>query len=299
MEWLNYHHLFYFWTVMQEGSITAASSRLSLAQSTISAQLSKFEEILGAKLFKRVGRNLEPTDMGHLVYRYADEIFALGREMMDSVQGRPIAGPLSLKVGLVDVVPKLVALKLLEPAGKLPERVRLICHEGKDEQLLADLALHKLDVVLTETPLRSSLSIKAYNHLLGECGVSFFGVDKLAEQLQNNFPFSLDDSPMLLPMPMSSLRGMVDQWFDRIGVRPVIIGEFDDNALLTVFGQAGEGVFMAPTIIEQEVERQYQVKVIGRTDKIRERFYAISVERIIRHPAVVAISEAAHKNLFF
>jgi LysR family transcriptional activator of nhaA len=299
MEWLNYHHLFYFWTVMQEGSITAASSKLSLAQSTISAQLSKFEEILGAKLFKRVGRNLEPTDMGHLVYRYADEIFALGREMMDSVQGRPIAGPLSLKVGLVDVVPKLVALKLLEPAGKLPERVRLICHEGKDEQLLAELALHKLDVVLTETPLRSSLSIKAYNHLLGECGVSFFGVEKLAQQLQSNFPFSLDDSPMLLPMPMSSLRGMVDQWFDRIGVRPVIIGEFDDNALLTVFGQAGEGVFMAPTIIEQEVERQYQVKVIGRTDKIRERFYAISLERIIRHPAVVAISEAAHKNLFF
>jgi LysR family transcriptional activator of nhaA len=284
---------------MQEGSITAASSKLSLAQSTISAQLSKFEEILGAKLFKRVGRNLEPTDMGHLVYRYADEIFALGREMMDSVQGRPIAGPLSLKVGLVDVVPKLVALKLLEPAGKLPERVRLICHEGKDEQLLAELALHKLDVVLTETPLRSSLSIKAYNHLLGECGVSFFGVEKLAQQLQSNFPFSLDDSPMLLPMPMSSLRGMVDQWFDRIGVRPVIIGEFDDNALLTVFGQAGEGVFMAPTIIEQEVERQYQVKVIGRTDKIRERFYAISLERIIRHPAVVAISEAAHKNLFF
>jgi LysR family transcriptional activator of nhaA len=299
MEWLNYHHLFYFWTVMQEGSITAASSKLSLAQSTVSAQLSKFEEILGAKLFKRVGRSLEPTDMGHLVYRYADEIFALGREMMDSVQGRPIAGPLSLKVGLVDVVPKLVALKLLEPAGKLPERIRLICHEGKDEQLLAELALHKLDVVLTETPLRSSLSIKAYNHLLGECGVSFFGVEKLAKQLQNNFPFSLDDSPMLLPMPMSSLRGMVDQWFDRIGVRPVIIGEFDDNALLTVFGQAGEGVFMAPTIIEQEVERQYQVKVIGRTDKIRERFYAISVERVIRHPAVVAISEAAHKNLFF
>lgn len=284
---------------MQEGSITAACSKLCLAQSTVSAQLSKFEEILGAKLFKRAGRNLEPTDMGHLVYRYADEIFSLGRELMDTVQGRPIAGPLSLKVGLVDVVPKLVALKLLEPAGRLPERVRLICHEGKDEQLLADLALHKLDVVLTETPLRSNLSIKAYNHLLGECGVSFFGVEKLAKQLQGNFPFSLDDSPMLLPMPMSSLRGMVDQWFDRIKVRPVIIGEFDDNALLTVFGQAGEGVFMAPTIIEREVERQYQVKVIGRTDKIRERFYAISVERVIRHPAVVAISEAAHKNLFF
>jgi LysR family transcriptional activator of nhaA len=299
MEWLNYQHLFYFWTVMQEGSITAASSKLCLAQSTVSAQLSKFEEILGAKLFRRVGRNLEPTDMGHLVYRYADEIFALGREMLDSVRGRPTAGPLSLRVGIVDVVPKLVALKLLEPAGKLPERVRLICHEGKDEQLLADLALHKLDVVLTETPLRSNLSIKAYNHLLGECGVSFFAVDKLAAPLRDNFPDSLDGCPMLLPMAMSALRGMVDQWFEKLGVHPVITGEFDDNALLTVFGQAGEGVFMAPTVIEKEVERQYQVKVFGRTNKIRERFYAISIERIIKHPAVVAISEAAHQGLFF
>jgi LysR family transcriptional activator of nhaA len=299
MEWLNYHHLFYFWTVMQEGSITAAGKKLNLAQSTVSAQLSKFEEILGAKLFKRVGRNLEPTDMGHLVYRYADEIFSLGREMMNTVRARPLAGPLSLKVGLADVVPKLVVRKLLEPAGRLTERVRLICHEGKDEHLLAELALHKLDVVLTDTPLRSSLSIKAYNHLLGECGVSFFGVEKLAKPLQSNFPYSLNHSPMLLPMAMSSLRGKLDQWFEKIGVHPVIIGEFDDNALLKVFGQAGEGIFMAPTVIEKEVELQYQVQLIGRTNKIREKFYAISVERIIRHPAVAAISEAAHKKLFF
>jgi LysR family transcriptional activator of nhaA len=299
MEWLNYQHLFYFWTVMQEGSITAASSKLCLAQSTVSAQLSKFEEILGTKLFRRVGRNLEPTDMGHLVYRYADEIFSLGREMVDSVRGRPIAGHLSLRVGIVDVVPKLVVRKLLEPAGKLPERVRLICHEGKDEQLLADLALHKLDVVLTESPLRSNLSIKAYTHLLGECGVSFFGVEKLATPLRDNFPYSLDGCPMLLPMAMSALRGMVDQWFEKIGVQPVVIGEFDDSALLTVFGQAGDGVFMAPTVIEKEVELQSRVKVIGRTDKIREKFYAISIERVIRHPAVAAISEAAQQKLFF
>jgi LysR family transcriptional activator of nhaA len=299
MEWLNYHHLYYFWTVMREGSITAASSKLSLAQSTVSAQLSKFEESLGAKLFRRVGRNIEPTDMGHLVYRYADEIFALGREMMDSVHGRPVTGPLSLKVGIVDVVPKLVARKLLEPAGKLAERVRLICHEGKNEQLLAELALHKLDVVLTDTPLRSSLSIKAYNHLLGECGVSFFGAEELAGPLESNFPQSLDKAPMLLPMPMSSSRGMLDQWFERIGVHPVIVGEFDDNALVKVFGQAGEGIFMAPTVIEKEVEQQYQVRLIGRTKAIREKFYAISVERIIRHPAVSAISEAASQQLFF
>ncbi|MFT5700482.1 MAG: LysR family transcriptional activator of nhaA [Desulforhopalus sp.] len=299
MEWLNYHHLFYFWTVMQEGSIKAASAKLSLAQSTVSAQLSKLEENLGAKLFKRVGRNIEPTDMGHLVYRYADEIFSLGREMMDSLRGRSVAGPLSLKVGIVDVIPKLVARKLLEPAGKLPEKVRLICHEGKDKQLLAELALHNLDVVLTDTPLRSSLSIKAYNHLLGECGLSFFGVEKLAKPLKRDFPYSLDEAPMLLPMPMSSSRGMLDQWFERIGVHPVIIGEFDDNALVKVFGQAGDGIFMAPTVIENEIEQQYQVQVIGRTNKIREKFYAISVERIIKHPAVAAISEAAQKKLFF
>ena len=299
MEWLNYHHLFYFWTVMREGSITAASSKLSLAQSTVSAQLSRFEENLGAKLFKRVGRNLEPTDMGQLVFRYADEIFSLGREMMDSLRGRPVAGPLSLKVGIVDVVPKLVAQKLLAPAGKLPEQVRLICHEGKDENLLAELAMHNLDVVLTDTPLRSGLSIKAYNHLLGECGVSFFGVEKLAKPLQSRFPHSLNEAPMLLPIAMSALRGMLDQWFERIGVQPIIIGEFDDSALLKVFGQAGEGIFVAPTVIEKEVEQQYQVQVVGRTKDIREKFYAISVERIIRHPAVAAISASAHQKLFF
>ena len=284
---------------MKEGSVTAASAKLRLAQSTVSAQLSKLEENLGAKLFRRVGRNIEPTDMGHLVYRYADEIFSLGREMMDSLRGRPVAGPLSLKVGIVDVIPKLIARKLLEPTGTLPEKVRLICHEGKDEQLLAELALHNLDVILTDTPLRSSLSIKAYNHLLGECGISFLGVEKLAASRKSNFPYSLNEAPMLLPMPMSSSRGMLDQWFETIGVHPVIVGEFDDNALLKVFGQAGDGIFMAPTVIEKEVEHQYQVQVIGRTDKIREKFYAISVERIIKHPAVVAISEAAQHKLFF
>lgn len=298
MEWLNYHHLLYFWTVMREGSITAASRKLSLAQSTVSAQLSRFEEQLGAKLFNRVGRNLEPTDMGRLVYRYADEIFSLGREMMDSLRGRPVAGPVSLKVGIVDVVPKLVARKLLEPAGKLPEQVQLICHEGKDEQLLAELALHHLDVVLTDTPFRSNLSIKVYNHLLGECGVTFLGTRPLIATLSRRFPECLDGAPMLLPMGFSTLRGMLDQWFERMDIHPAVVGEFDDNALLKVYGQAGEGFFVVPQVIENEVVQQYQVEVVGRTDKIRERFYAISVERIIRNPAVVAISEAAKKRLF-
>lgn len=299
MEWLNYHHLFYFWTVMREGSITAASARLSLAPSTVSAQLSTLEESLGAKLFRRAGRNLEPTDMAHLVFRYADEIFSLGREMMDTLKGHAVAGPLVLKVGIVDAVPKLVARKLLAPMANLPDYVRLICHQGKNKDLLAELALHNLDIVLTDSPLPPGISIKAYNHLLGECGVSFFGVEKFAKPLQEGFPTSLDGASMLLPMAMSPLRGMLDQWFEKIGVQPVIRGEFDDSALLKVFGQAGEGIFTAPTVIEREVEEHYQVQVIGRTNKIREKFYAISAERIIRHPAVAAISEAANQKLFF
>lgn len=299
MEWLNYHHLYYFWVVMNEGSITAASERLSLAQSTISAQISKFEESLGANLFHRSGRSLEPTDMGLVVYQYASEIFSLGREMMDALKGRLVEGPLTLKAGIVDAIPKLVAKKLLDPALQLDEKVHLKCHEGKDEQLLAELAMHRLDVVFTDAPYRSNLSLKVYNHLLGECGVTFFATKEMAIQIQENFPSSLDAKPMLFPMPMSPLRGLLDQWFEKLRIQPVIAGEFDDHALLKVFGQAGEGVFATPSVIEHEVSQQYQVEIIGRTQQITEKFYAISVERILRHPAVMAISEAAKNRLFF
>lgn len=298
MEWLNYHHLFYFWTVMREGSLTAACARLSLAPSTISAQLSRLEEALGGKLFQRAGRNLEPTDLGRLVFRYADEIFSLGREMVDTIRGRPVAGPLSLKVGVVDVLPKFIVRRLLEPALQLPERIKLICLENKEEALLAELAMHNLDVVLSDAPLRAGLSVKAYSHLLGECGLTFFAVAKLAGPLRERFPQSLQEAPMLMPMEMTALRGGLERWFATLGVRPVIAGEFDDNALLNVFGQEGDGVFVAPTVIETEVLRQHLVQVVGRTQAVKERYYAISVERIIKHPAVAAILEAARHNLF-
>jgi LysR family transcriptional activator of nhaA len=298
MEWLNYHHLYYFWVIMREKSLTAASRTLRLSPSTVSAQLTRLEEMLGSKLFQRSGRHLKPTDMGLLVYRYADEIFSLGRELLDTVRGRPVAGPLSLKVGIVDVLPKLVAHRLLEPARQLPEQVRLICHEGKEDSLLAALALHNLDVVLSDTPLRSGLSVKAYAHLLGECGVTFFAAQKLASRFRKGFPASLDKAPMLLPMKMTSLRGGLDQWFGSLGIQPTTIGEFDDSALLMVFGQEGEGIFAAPSVIEEEVLKQYQVKVVGRASEVREHYYAISVERIIRHPAVMAISETAHQKFF-
>ncbi len=298
MEWLNYHHLLYFWTVMREGSLTAACSRLSLAPSTVSTQLTRLEETMGGKLFQRVGRNLEPTDLGRMVYRYADEIFALGREMMDTVRGRPLAGPLSLKAGVVDVLPKFIVRRLLEPALQLPERVRLVCHEDKEDALLAELAMHTLDVVLSDSPLRAGLSVKAYSHLLGECGVTFFAVEHLAARLQPTFPQSLHEAPMLLPMEMTALRGALERWFVSLGIRPAIAGEFDDSALIMVFGQEGDGVFVAPTVIEQEVLRQHRVLVVGRTQAVKERYYAISVERIIKHPAVAAIFEAARQNLF-
>jgi LysR family transcriptional activator of nhaA len=298
MEWLNYHHLLYFWTVMREGSLTAACARLRLAPSTVSAQLGRLEETMGGKLFRRVGRKLEPTDLGRQIYRYADEIFSLGREMMDAVRGRPLAGPLSLKVGVVDVLPKFIVRRLLEPALQLPERVRLVCFENKEDTLLAELAMHNLDVVLSDSPLRAGLSVKAYSHLLGECGITFFAEERLATQLRTDFPQSLNEAPMLLPMEMTALRGALDRWFVALGIRPAIAGEFDDSALIMVFGQEGDGVFVAPTVIEKEVLRQHQVQVIGRTQVVKERYYAISVERIIKHPAVSAIFEVARNNLF-
>jgi LysR family transcriptional activator of nhaA len=298
MEWLNYHHLFYFWAVMHEGSLTEACTRLRLAPSTVSAQVGKLEEALGGKLFRRVGRALEPTDLGRMVFRYADEIFSLGREMMDTLRGRPAVGQLSFKVGVVDVLPKLIVRKILEPALNLPEQVHLVCYENKEERLLAELALHKLDIVLTDSPVRRGLNIKAYNHFLGECGVTFLAVTKLANPFRNGFPKSLDRAPMLLPLEMTALRQSLERWFESLNIRPIIAGEFEDSALLKEFGQDGYGIFAAPSVVEKQMQRQYNVDVVGRTPAVRERFYAISFERIIKHPAVTAISGAARQSLF-
>ncbi len=295
MEWLNYHHLHYFWVVAKEESITRAGERLMLAPSTISMQITRLEESLGGKLFRRAGRNLELTELGRIVFRYADEIFTMGLEMLDAVRGRSASGPIRFEVGIVDVLPKLMARRFLEPALALPEGLRLVCHEGKEKQLLAELAIHNLDLVLTDTPVKSGLSVKAYSYLLGECGVTFCAVESLAGPLRQGFPQSLNNMRMLLPSPMSALRGSLDQWFSSLGVRPDIAGEFDDHALMNVFGQAGDGIFTVPSIIEKEVCRQHNVAIIGRSDAVRERFYAISVERIIKHPAVAAIRNAARE----
>ena len=298
MEWLNYHHLLYFWTVMHEGSVTAAATTLRLSPSTVSTQVGNLEETFGGKLFRRVGRNLEPTDLGHLIFRYANDIFSLGREMMDTVRGRTSMGPLPLKAGIVNVLPKLIACKLLEPALSLPERVHLICHEDKEERLLAELAMHNLDLVLSDSPVRKGLSIKVYNHLLGECGITFFAGKKLSRRLQQGFPESLDAAPMLLPLDMTTLREGLERWFESLNLKPMIVAEFEDSALAKEFGQNGYGIFAVPSVIEKEVQRQYDVEIVGRTDAVRERFYAISYERIIKHPAITAITETARREFF-
>jgi len=298
MEWLNYHHLLYFWVVAREGSIVQASEQLRLAQSTISEQIRALEASLGEKLFTRVGRNLTLTEMGHTVFRYADEIFSLGRELMDTVQGRPTDRPLRLMVGITDVVPKRVAYRLLEPALRLTQPVQIVCREGKLEHLLTELATYTLDVVLSDAPLGPLVKVRAFNHLLGECGVTFCGTASLIANRQETFPHSLDNAPLLLPTDNTTLRHTLDHWFETEGIRPRVIAEFEDSALLKVFGQQGMGLFAVPTIIETEVRQQYGVDILGHVSAIRERFYAITVNRRLRHPAVVAMSESAQQVLF-
>lgn len=298
MEWLNYHHLLYFWMVAREGSIAAAAERLHLAQPTISTQLRSLEQALDTNLFDRSGRRLRLTETGRVVYRYADEIFSLGRELIDTVRGRPTGSPLSLNVGIADVLPKLIAYRLLTPALDFPDGIKVTCHEGKPDQLLARLSIHELDVVLSDAPIGSNVSIKGFNHLLGECGVTVFGVKKLASRYRRGFPESVDGAPWLLPTVNTTLRRTLDQWFDSLDLHPVTICEFEDSALKKVFGQAGRGLFAAPTVIEKEICRQYDVGVVGRIEDIREQFYAISMERKVRHPGVLTLTQNARTKMF-
>ena len=298
MDWLNYHHLLYFYTVAREGSVSRAAKVLRLAQPTLSGQIRKLEEAFDEKLFARSGRNLVLTEMGQLVFRYAEEIFTIGRELTDTLRGRPSNRPLRLVVGVADVVPKLITARLLEIALTLPEPVQIACLEGKSEALLADLAVHRFDLVIADAPLPPHLNVKAYNHPLGETPVMFFGTRALADRHRRRFPRSLDGAPMLLPTPNTQVRHALDRWFQENGVHPRVVAEFEDSALLKVFGQQGHGIFPAAAVLEDEVRRQYGVRTIGCADGVIERFFAISVERRIKHPAVAAITEAARERIF-
>ena len=296
MEWLNYHHLLYFWTVARTGSVAAASEELRLAAPTISNQIRKLEESLGEKLFRRSGRGLVLTERGRIAMRYADDIFALGREFSGAMKDRPTGRSLRLSVGIADVVPKLIAYKILEPAFRLRMPVRIICREDRPDHLLADLGLHEYDVVLSDSPASPAAKIRAFSHLLGECGVSFFA-SKTAQLESRHFPKCLDGARFLVPTDNSAFRRSLDEWFVVHKIRPLVVGEFQDFALLRAFAEQGFGIFAGPSIADAQL-RGYGFKRIGGTDEIRARFYAITVERKLQNPAVLAICEAAQQKLF-
>ncbi len=298
MDWINYHHLKLFWMVAREGSVTRASQRLRLAQPTVSAQLRTFERYLGETLLEKRGRNLVLTEVGRNVLQYAEEIFALGQELRESVKGRTSPQAVSLGVGITDAVPKLVAYRLLEPALSQTQELRLECREGRHDQLLAALSVHELDMVLSDAPLPAGSGFRAYSHLLGECSMTVFGSAELARRYKRSFPQSLNGAPMLVPLANSPLRRSLGFWLEDAGIQPKIVGEFEDSALLKTFGRQGVGLFVAPSIIAREIEAMYQVKSIGPIATVTERFYVISPERRIKHPGVVAITQAARQDLF-
>ena len=299
MEWLNYHHLLYFWVVAKEGSLSRASQELRLAHPTISGQIHRLEEALGEQLFTRQGRNLVLTEVGRVAFRYADEIFSLGREFLDTVKGRASGQPLRLVVGVSDVLPKAMVHRMLEPAFRLAEPVRVICREDcSTEAFLSELAVHAVDVVLADAPAGPGTAVRAFNHLLGESGTTFLAAPQLAKSCRRRFPRSLDGVPFLLPGGNSMLRRLLEQWFTAQDIRPQVVGELDDPALAQVFGEAGRGVFAVPSVVEEDVRQRYKVQLVGRAEALQQRFYAISVERKISHPAVIAICEEARRHLF-
>lgn len=298
MEWLNYHHLLYFWVVAREGSIARACELLELAQPTISHQIHELEENLGQKLFARIGRNIQLTDTGRIVYDYANQIFSLGRELLSTVKGMPQDRPRSLLIGVVEHLPKILVYRLLENTFDMPESVRVVCQEDKFERLLTQLALHHLDVILSDVPAQPIVKVRAFNHLLGECGISFFAAPKLAERYRHDFPRCLNGAPLLLFTGETALRRSLDEWFDSQKLHPVTRGEFSDSALLKIFGEAGTGLFVMPSAVEREVAKRCAVEVIGRVPEVRARCYAISSERRLRDPAWEAITEHARTHVY-
>ena len=298
MDWLNYHHLLYFWTVVREGGVSKAAEKLRLSQPTVSAQVKMLEEALGERLFQRKGRTLVLTDVGRVVDRYADEIFTIGHELLETLKGQPSSRAPQLTVGVANAVPKLVVYRLLRPATEGTAAFQITCREGHPDQLIAQLATHTLDVVISDTPAPPHVRVKVFNHLLGESGTTFFAGAPLARRLRRRFPRSLNGAPTLLPTFNTALRRALEQWFAAEGLHPTVAGEFEDSALLKAFGEAGRAVFPAPTAIERDVCRHYRVRIVGRTSAVRERYYAISAERRIKHPGVAAVTSAARAKVF-
>jgi LysR family transcriptional activator of nhaA len=299
MEWLNYHHLLYFWAVARYGSVVRASAELKLAQPTISGQVRRLEDVLAVKLFDRVGRRLVLTETGRTVFRYADEIFSIGQDLVGTLKGRPSSRPLRLTVGVADVLPKVLVQKLLEPAFHIDKPIQLICREDRVvEDFLGQLAGQEVDMVLADRPLGPGINVHAFNHPLGECGTTFLASPKLAKSCRSGFPRSINGVPCLLPGAHATVRRALDQWFEATQVRPALVAEFDDSALMYAFGEEGKGIFPSPTVFEDEFRRRYNVQVVGRVKSVRQQFYAISVDRRVQHPAVAAIVRAARQEIF-
>lgn len=292
-EWLNYHHLRYFWTTAKEGSLSRAAAKMHVSQPSISEQIHELEAALGEKLFRREGRKNVLTDAGQVVFDYAEEIFALGRELMNAVKHRPGMKTLRLYVGVTDSFPKLVTNEILKPVFNMPQTIHVICREGKMEDLLAQLASHRLDIVLSDEPASSSTNFKTFNHTLGETGTVFCAEKKLGVKLKKNFPQSLQNSPALLPVENTSLRRALDTWFRDQGIDPFIVAEFEDLALMKVMAAEGRGFIAVPAVALSDAVARYGYQVIGKADKCRIQFHAITADRRIEHPAVLLITDKA------
>lgn len=295
---VNYKHLHYFWVVAREGSIVAASERLHITPQTISGQLSLLEDYYGVALFNKAGRNLELSPVGQQVLTYADEIFAIGNELEQMMQAQPSSQPQLFKVGVVDVVPKLIAHQILLPALKTQAATRLVCREADLEGLLADLAIHRLDLVIADRPITATFSSRGYSHELGRSSISFLGTRGIRDALKGDFPDCLNQAPLLLPTSGSQLRLDIDLWLNQNRITPTIIAEFDDSALMKAFGQEGVGILMIPSVIKEAVMRQYGLEFIGQTDQLSQTFYAISVEKKVSHLTTAAVIETANTVLF-
>lgn len=298
MSALNYKHLRYFWMVAKTGSIASAAAQLHLTPQSISGQLTEFAEVLGVELFRRVGRNLEVTETGRRILSYAEEIFSTGDELMELVRDKSLTTTMAFRVGCADSVSKLIACRLLEPALELGEPVKLICREGRLASLIADLSIHRLDLVIADRPMPSHLSVRGYSHLLGESSMNAFATPQLIARIGSDFPACLNGAPILLPGEDFAIHQRVLHWLEKSGVHPRVAGEFDDSAMMKAFGHSGAGVFFAPSVIATQICEQYGVEVLGRIDTLVEQVYAITTERRISHPATVAISEMARTMVF-
>lgn len=298
MEYLNFHHLRYFWTVAKKGGVRKAAEALNVSQPSISAQLRLLEETFGEKLFRRSGRNLVLTESGHLVLSYADEIFSAGRELMNAVKQRPGSRALQLNVGMTDSLSKLIAFEILEPAFKFSDPTHIICRQAEIGPLVQSLQAHRLDIVLADEPASSSLKTKTFNHRLGRSGVTFCAVPAIAAKLRKNFPRSLNGAPALLPSINMGMRTALETWFDAQGVRPRLVGEFEDSALMEVAASGALGFTTVHTVVDHAALKHYGLKIIAKVQECGSDFYAITAERLVKHPVALAITQHAYSKLF-